>query len=45
VGPTELAPTASLASASDFFSFANGDVGWIIGDGSAVSLARLHHCD
>lgn len=38
-GPVDLA--AGLGGSSDFFVFANGDVGWITGSGA---LARLRAC-
>lgn len=43
-GPVSVA-AAQLGGSSDFFEFANGDVGWAqpAGDGS-VALARLRNC-
>jgi hypothetical protein len=45
MGSPEAIGAASLGEASDFFPYPNGDVGWIIGGGSGLSVARLRDCD
>ncbi len=43
VGPVTVAG-AVLAGSSDFFAYANGDIGWAQNEGGAVGLARLRAC-
>ncbi len=45
VAPPESVPAAALSDASDFFTYANGDVGWILSGRSGLSVARLRDCD
>ena len=42
-GPVSI-PEADLGSSSDFFVYANGDVGWAQNAGGQVGLARLRAC-
>ena len=43
-GPVTLAE-ASPGASSDFFVYANGDVGWAQSTSTGASLARLRVCD
>ncbi len=45
VGTAEPIAAGNLGEASDFFSYPNGDVGWIIGGRDGLSVARLRDCD
>jgi hypothetical protein len=38
-------PEVDLLTASDFFTYANGDVGWVQQGSGMLQLARLQHCD
>jgi hypothetical protein len=42
-GPSALA-AGSFVEYDDFINFANGDVGWAWGEGTALKIARLRHC-
>jgi hypothetical protein len=45
MGTPEPVGAAALGDAGDFFPYPNGDVGWIIGSGGGLSVARLRDCD
>jgi len=45
MGAPVAIPEVDLLTATDFFSYANGDVGWVQRDGEELILARLRHCD
>lgn len=42
-GPTTV-DAAALGGSSDFFTYANGDIGWAQAEGGQVGLARLRVC-
>jgi hypothetical protein len=44
LGSPESVPAANLATAGDFFLYANNDVGWPLASGSTIALARLRDC-
>lgn len=45
LGSPETISDAGIGSASDFFAYSNGDIGWATRDGGGVSVARLRACE